>query len=109
MAEKRTRANGERSIFPYRNGYAAYVRVDTPDGKHKRKYVYGRTREIVHDKRVKLHGEAAKGPVPTSTPTLATYLDYWLREVVEPEAEDGRHVRDARPAVPDSRTREQEA
>ena len=41
MTAKRARANGEGSIFPYRNGYAAYVWVDKPDGKRARKYVYG--------------------------------------------------------------------
>jgi hypothetical protein len=35
----RTRANGEGSIFPYRNGYAAYAWVTTPGGARKRKYV----------------------------------------------------------------------
>ena len=63
--------NGEGSIYPYRNGYAAYVWVTTPDGRRKRKYVYGKTREIVHDKWVKLHAEAKKGVLPTSTQTLA--------------------------------------
>ena len=33
MTAKRTRANGEGSIFPYRNGFAAYVWVTKPDGK----------------------------------------------------------------------------
>ena len=32
MTAKRTRANGEGSIFPYKNGYAAYVWVDKTDG-----------------------------------------------------------------------------
>src|ERR671933_757545 len=80
----RTRANGEGSIFPYRNGFAAYAWVTTPAGNRQRKYVYGRTREIVHEKWIKLHAEAAKGPVATRTPTVASYLNYWLQEVVEP-------------------------
>ena len=80
----RVRANGEGSIFPYRNGFAAYVWVTKPDGKRDRKYVYGRTREIVHDKWIKLHQQAKAGPVATSVPTVASYLAYWLREVVEP-------------------------
>jgi len=79
------RGNGEGSIYPYRNGFAAYVWVNTPDGRRKRKYVYGPTRAVVHEKWVKLHAEASKGPVASSTPTLAQYLAYWLREVVEPE------------------------
>ncbi|MEV0810686.1 site-specific integrase [Micromonospora sp. NPDC050200] len=80
----RTRANGEGSIFPYRNGYAAYVWVTKPDGKRTRKYVYGKTREIVHDKWIKLHTEAKRGPVATKVPTVGSYAAYWLAEVVEP-------------------------
>ncbi|MFE9392719.1 tyrosine recombinase XerC [Streptomyces sp. NPDC006784] len=79
------RGNGEGSIYPYRNGgFAAYVWVTTPDGKRKRKYVYGKTRPEVHEKWVKLHAEATKGPVATKIPTLEQYLAYWQREVVEP-------------------------
>jgi hypothetical protein len=50
MSAKRTRHNGEGSIFPYRNGYAAYTWVRTPTGRRQRKYVYGKTREAVHAK-----------------------------------------------------------
>ncbi|MFJ6561760.1 tyrosine-type recombinase/integrase [Streptomyces sp. NPDC091412] len=78
------RANGEGSIYPYKNGFAAYVWVDTPDGKRKRKYVYGKSREEVHDKWIKLHGEAKKGPVATRHRTLAAFLAYWLDEIVKP-------------------------
>jgi integrase len=78
------RANGEGSIYPYKNGFAAYVWVDTPDGKRKRKYVYGKTREEVHGKWIALHGEAKKGPVATRHRTLAAFLAYWLDEIVKP-------------------------
>lgn len=84
MTAKRSRANGEGSIFPYRNGFGAYVWVDKPDGKRARKYVYGQTREAVHDKWILLHQKAKAGPVATSTPTLGSYLAYWLKEVIEP-------------------------
>ncbi|MEU6074911.1 site-specific integrase [Micromonospora sp. NPDC047074] len=80
----RARANGEGSIFPYRNGFAAYVWVTKPDGKRTRKYVYGQTREIVHDKWIKLHQQAKAGPVATRVPILRDYLTYWHREVVRP-------------------------
>lgn len=79
------RGNGEGSIYPYKNGFAAYVWVTTPEGNRKRKYVYGKTREEVHNKWIKLHAEAKEGPVVTSTPTLAQYLARWLKEVVEPD------------------------
>lgn len=86
MSGKRgKRGNGEGSIYPYKNSFAAYAWVTTPEGNRKRKYVYGKTREEVHEKWIKLHAEAQKGPVATSTPTLAQYLARWLREVVEPD------------------------
>src|SRR2546423_15132158 len=84
MTNKRTRANGEGSIFPYRNGFAAYVWVTKPDGKRARKYVYGQTRDEVHDKWIRLHAQAKAGPVATKVPTVADFLAYWLREVVQP-------------------------
>jgi Phage integrase, N-terminal SAM-like domain len=84
MARVRQRANGEGSIFPYRNGYAAYVWVTTPDGERRRKWVYGKTRQDIHGKWLKLHDATRHDPVPTSSPTLAEYMAYWLREVVVP-------------------------
>jgi hypothetical protein len=80
----RARANGEGSIYPFRNGYAAYAWVTTPVGTRKRKYLYGKTREEVHEKWIRLLGEAQRGPVATRVPTVAGYLMYWLAEVVEP-------------------------
>ncbi|SRR6266498_175172 len=80
----RARANGEGSIYPYKNGYAAYAWVETPSGLKKRKYVYGKTREEVHEKWIKLQKEAAEGPVATSAPTLGAFLEYWLKEVIKP-------------------------
>jgi integrase len=78
------RANGEGSIYPFRNGFAAYVWVTTPAGERKRKYVYGPTREGVHDKWLKLHQAAKNGPVATSVPRLSEYLNYWLTKVIKP-------------------------
>ncbi|MGY4745189.1 site-specific integrase [Streptomyces sp. ATMOS53] len=78
------RANGEGSIYAYKTGFAAYVWVTTPDGDRKRKYVYGKTREEVHEKWIKLHGEATKGPVQTRHRTVAAFLSYWLESIVKP-------------------------
>jgi integrase len=84
MTAKRTRANGEGSIFPYRNGFAAYVWVSKPDGRRGRKYVYGKTREAVHDKWIRLQAQAKAGPVATRVPTVAAFMGEWLRDVIEP-------------------------
>lgn len=83
----RSRANGEGSIFPYRNGYAAYVWVTTPAGVRRRKWVYGKTREEVRPKWIALQAKAATTPIPTSTPTVAAYLAAWLTEVIQPNRE----------------------
>jgi len=88
---RRGRANGEGSIYPYKNGYAAYVWVTTPGGQKKRKYVYGKTRDEVYDKWVQLKAKAAKMPIPTTTPTVAEYLAYWLAEVISPNREDNTY------------------
>ncbi|MFG1711032.1 hypothetical protein ACFLIM_48525 [Nonomuraea sp. M3C6] len=81
---RRTRANNEGSIFPYKNGWAGYVWVTTPEGKKTRKWAYGKTREETHEKWLKLHELARKGPVVTKSPKLSDYLTYWLTNVVEP-------------------------
>jgi integrase len=85
------RANGEGSIYPYKGGYAAHVWVTTPDGQRKRKYVYGKTRDETHTKWVELRAKAAKQPIPTQTPTVAEYLDYWLNEIIRPNREDNTY------------------
>ena len=84
---RRSRANGEGSIYPYRNGsWAGYVWVTTPDGERKRDYIYGQSREEVHAKWLKLHSAARSGPVVTRSQTVGEYLAYWLKEVViEPD------------------------
>lgn len=78
------RANNEGSIFPYKNGYAGYVWVTTPEGKKTRKWCYGQTREETYEKWIKLHELSRKGPVVTKSPKLSDYLTYWLENVVAP-------------------------
>jgi integrase len=78
------RANGEGSTFPYRNGFAAYVWITTPSGKRQRKYVYDRTREVVHGAWVELTRKAARGPVVTKVPTVGQFLRRWLEDTVAP-------------------------
>lgn len=84
MTRKRGRGNGEGSIFPYRNGYAAYVWVTTPDGNRKRKWTYGKTRDEVAAKWEGERSKARLGPMPTTTPTVTGYLARWLAEVIRP-------------------------
>ena len=44
----------------------------------------GKTRDEVRAKYLALHQAARRGPVVSSVPTLASYLDGWLTEVVRP-------------------------
>lgn len=86
------RHNGEGSIYPYKNGFAAYVWVNKPDGTRGRKYVYGQEREEVHAKWLKLHQQAKEGPVATKGTTVAKFVAYWLDEIVEPNLTPGTHA-----------------
>jgi hypothetical protein len=49
-------------------------------------YVYGATRDIVHEKWIKLQAESRRGPVATRIPTLAAYLTAWHAEVIVPNS-----------------------
>ena len=90
-ARRRGRANGEGSIFPYKGGWAGYVWVTTPTGIRMRKWVYGKKRDEVHDKWVKLQAKAKQGPLPTTTPNIEEYLAYWLAEVIGPNRENNTY------------------
>jgi integrase len=80
----RARASGEGSIFPYKNGFAAYAWVRTPTGKRAKKWVYGKTREQVHQKWIDLQHQARDTAVPNRVPTLSEHLQYWLNDIVRP-------------------------
>lgn len=58
--------------------------ITTPEGRRQRKSVYGKTREQVHEKWLKLHEQARRGPVAPRSPQLAEFIDGWFRDVVQP-------------------------
>lgn len=80
----RRRANGEGSIYPYRNGFAAHVWITTPEGRRQRMSVYGKTRVEVHGKWLRLHERARRGPLAPVSPTLESFVGRWLSETVNP-------------------------
>ena len=92
MTAKKTRANGEGSIYEHRNGYAAYSWVAKPDGTRTRKYVYGKTRDEVHDKWLDLQVRAKKGPMATKAMTVGKFAAYWLTEIVKPNLSPGTYA-----------------
>ena len=83
---KRRRANGDGTITRRRNGlWQGAVFVSTSHGVRRREYVYGRDRHQVRTKvAVLVAREAAGVPTPHERWTLASYLEYWLEEVVRP-------------------------
>lgn len=87
----RGRANGEGSFYPHRNGWAAYVWVTTPTGKKERKYIYGQDRQKLYNEWIALKAKAAAMPIPTSAPSVAEYLGYWLEEVIKPNREEATY------------------
>jgi integrase len=88
----RVRANGEGSLFAYRNGYAAYVWVTTPAGNRERKWIYGQDREELHNRWINLQKQAKSGPVASKVPKLGEFLTYWLEEVVRPNLAPATYV-----------------
>ncbi len=80
----RRRLNGEGSFYKTKSGYRAYVWVSLPDGRRRRKYVYGQTREEVQAKWTALQERARRGPVVTKSPTVESYMADWLENVVRP-------------------------
>lgn len=91
MSRGRSRANGEGSFYTYRNGWAGYVWVTTPDGTKAQKYIYGQDRQALYDEWIELKSKAAKVPMPVRTPTVAAYNEYWLEKVIRPNREDGTY------------------
>ncbi|WP_067891618.1 hypothetical protein [Actinomadura chibensis] len=51
------------------------------------RWVYGKTRDVVHDKYIKLLNETKERPIATTVPTDEKYPTYWLSEVIEPNRE----------------------
>ncbi|MBO3735528.1 tyrosine-type recombinase/integrase [Glycomyces niveus] len=90
------RGNREGSMYPYKDGWAAYVWVTTPSGALKRKYVTSKDRDKCHAKWIELQAKAAKGPVDTDVESVGQYAHYWLEELVKPNLTPGTYDNYAR-------------
>jgi integrase len=81
----RRRANGEGSIsrHPKRDLYMGRFYVEMPDGTHKRRTVYGKTRKAVAEKMNEALANRSKGiVVDDENLTLGAWLDRWLEDSV---------------------------
>lgn len=80
MAKRR--AHGEGTIFRKNSGWAAQRNVTLANGKPKRAFVTGKTREEVVIKLQKLiEQENRHIPYVDTSWTVSSYLDYWMTEV----------------------------
>jgi integrase len=84
MSRGRGRGNGEGSLYPVPGGWRGYAWVTGPDGIRRRKYVQATTYEAAQAAWLKLREEASRGPVASDVPNLAEFLQYWLRDIVQP-------------------------
>ncbi|WFB08352.1 site-specific integrase [Streptomyces sp. LX-29] len=76
-------ANGEGSIYQRKDGrWEGIAFALRTDGTYKRRSVYGKTRDEVHDKVTRLKADSQNGiPVATSKMDLGEYMTYWLANV----------------------------
>ncbi|MFI1335666.1 N-terminal phage integrase SAM-like domain-containing protein [Streptomyces sp. NPDC020845] len=75
--------DGEGTIVQRKGGrWHAAAYVLTPDGTYKRRFVYGKTWDEVHDKLTRLKADSQSGiPIVTSKLSLCDFLTYWLTNV----------------------------
>ena len=103
----RASANGEGSIFPYRNGYAAYAWVTTPAGLpatqvRVRADPRGRPCQMARSPSA---GSARPGREPGTDPRCLPQLLAHPDRQAEPGPGDRRQLRHVRPALHQPRTR----
>jgi integrase len=84
MARKRGRNEG--SVFKRADGrWCAVVDLGWQEGRRKRKYVYGATRQVVAEQLTKLLRDKAQAlPVAVERQTVAQFLEHWLDETAKP-------------------------
>ena len=84
MAASRKRGRGEGSIQKRADGtWRATISLGTgPDGKRRRKDIYGKTRSEVQKKlrNAQSANDAGKLPTPSKT-TVAEYLKFWIENI----------------------------
>ncbi|MEV6738550.1 tyrosine-type recombinase/integrase [Streptomyces sp. NPDC051104] len=92
---KKTRANGEGTIYQRKDGrWEAAGYVLTTDGRRKRVRVYGSTRREAADKLTEKMAASNSGhPVATGSDTLGDYLAYWLNNVALHRVRANTHER----------------
>jgi hypothetical protein len=83
MASSR-KSNGEGSIYQRGDGrWVGSAYVDTVSGIRKRIHIYGKTRQVVHDRLEDKLAVARRGiRTPDKEWNISDFLDYWLANIV---------------------------
>lgn len=86
MAKKRSRGNGEGTIYKCKSGYACQVTVGRKtDGSLDRKTVYGKSKPEIVERRDKIVNELRTGMfVREDKIPFGEWLDFWLKEYKSP-------------------------
>lgn len=76
------RANGEGSIYKYRDRWACSVSLGYDEcGKRVRRVIYGKTQKEVKDKLTAINNDIAKGEyIKPNELTVSTWFDIWLSQ-----------------------------
>jgi hypothetical protein len=91
------RSANEGSIYQRNKGglWVAQYLVDVPDGKTKRKYIYGKKRKDVADKLAEVQKERGEGLLlDAGTLTVAEFLGNWLESEKESVRESTHNRRE---------------
>lgn len=93
--KRKTRANGEGTIYQRRDGrWEAAGYVLAADARRKRVRVYGTTRKDAADKLAEKITDSNRGlPVATADSTVGIYLTYWLGSVAVHRLRENTHTR----------------
>ncbi|MFE2064050.1 tyrosine-type recombinase/integrase [Streptomyces sp. NPDC059467] len=94
IPRKRTRANGEGTVYQRKDGrWEAAGYVLAPGNTHKRVHVYGASRKEALAKLTEKIAASNRGvPVITAQDSVAAYLTYWLNNVAVHHLRETTHT-----------------
>ncbi len=89
------RGRGEGTVYLRKDGrWAGSINVESSDGKRKRKYLYGESKQEAQDKVNTALYEQKQGMLVTGPQlTVKKYMEYWLEEIHKPTLRLGSYIR----------------
>lgn len=94
MGKVKSKANGEGTIFRYRNGWRGQIVIEDSKGSACRVSANGKTKQEVIDKLAELKTDYNRGDyVFKSDTTVAEWAKHWLETYKKPNMTYGSHLR----------------